>query len=167
MENFVDICTLYSKREELDLDFLSQVYNDMTLLESNIRGLTNNHLTDSNIRDKKILMKPNWVRHNIKSTDELCLCTHEHFVLAVLKIILEKGPKSVIIADAPIQGCDWNRLLSNHFLDQIKQLSNQYNIDIQIKDLRRTVLNVNQNSIQKDRVSLDDYIILMLGRKVI
>lgn len=165
MDNFVDICTLYSKREELDLEFLSQVYNDIPLLESKIRSLVNNHLTDSTIRGKKILMKPNWVRHNIKSTDGVCLCTHEHFVLAVLKFVLEKSPNSIIIADAPIQGCDWNRLLSNHFLDKIKQLSIQYGIDIQIKDLRRTVLNVNQNAIQKDRVSLDDYIIFDVGKK--
>lgn len=165
MDNFVDIRTLYSKREELNVEFLSQVYNDMPLLVSKIRSLVDNHLNESNIQGKKILIKPNWVRHNIKSTDEVCLCTHEHFVLAALQVVLEKRPNSIIIADAPIQGCDWNRLLSNHFLDEIKQLSNQYNIEIQIKDLRRTVLNVDQNSIQKDRVSLDDYIIFDVGKK--
>lgn len=102
MDNFVNISTVYSLREELTLANMYSKYSDDELLIAKIEGLIAPFIVPSNIRGKKILLKPNWVRHNIRVTDEFCLCTNEHFILAVLVVFLKLSPKSVLIADAPI-----------------------------------------------------------------
>ena len=122
MDNFVDISTVYSLREELTLANMYSKYSDDELLIAKIEGLIAPFIVPSNIRGKKILLKPNWVRHNIRVTDEFCLCTNEHFILAVLVVFLKLSPKSVLIADAPIQGCKWECLLSSYFLDKVKKI---------------------------------------------
>ena len=88
---------------------------------------------------------------------------YEHFILAVLVVFLKLSPKSVLIADAPIQGCKWECLLSSYFLDKVKKLSLEYGIDIQIKDFRRTIIDIAYNKIQRERISLDNYVIFDVG----
>lgn len=163
MDNFVNISTVYSLREELTLANMYSKYSDDELLIAKIEGLIAPFIVPSNIRGKKILLKPNWVRHNIRVTDEFCLCTNEHFILAVLVVFLKLSPKSVLIADAPIQGCKWECLLSSYFLDKVKKLSLEYGIDIQIKDFRRTIIDIAYNKIQRERISLDNYVIFDVG----
>lgn len=45
------------------------------------------------------MLKPNWISHNLKKTDFLCLTTHPNIILAVLEFALELKPKSIIIED--------------------------------------------------------------------
>lgn len=165
MDNFVNISPVYNLKEELTLANMCSIYSDEELLTAKIEGLIDTFITPLNIRGKKILLKPNWVRHNINRTDDVCLCTNEHFILAVLVVFLKLSPKSVVIADAPIQGCKWDLLLSSYFLDKVKILSLKYGIEIQIKDFRRTFMDITCNKVQKERVSMDHYIIFDVGSR--
>lgn len=167
MENgYVNLLTVYSDREkELNIDFLSSVYDNHDLLRSKVHQLFDGRIDSSSIDGKSVLLKPNWVKHCEKPTDELCLCTHENFILAVLEEILSMHPKKVLIADAPVNLCRWDILLSEGFLDEIDRLQKQFNIEILIKDFRRTISDFKTNTIITNRVPMDEYVIFDTGEK--
>ena len=163
---FVDILTVYSDREkELNTDFLSTVYADREKLRSYVHQLLFGRITDSLIENKSVLLKPNWVKHCEKPTDELCLCTHEHFILAVLEEVLSMQPKEVLLADAPVNLCRWEELLSKNFLEEVDNLQSKYNTEINIKDFRRTISDFKTNTFITNRVPMDEYVIFDVGDK--
>jgi uncharacterized protein (DUF362 family) len=164
MKHYVKINTLFNKPDDRTIDFLANKYNDLDLLKQSISDLLADELINTNkIRGKKVFIKPNWVLHNLKPEDELCMRTHNNFVLAALEIILEAGPVRVCIADAPIQGCDWNRIMPESFSNQIVLLGLKYGIPVLIKDLRRTTFNPEENNPKSDLNPISDYIIFNLG----
>ncbi len=131
----------------------------------NIVTLDIRHIKISEIYDKKILLKPNWVRHSIHKNDNICLCTNEKFIIETTKVVLKYKPKSIIIGDAPIQGCNWNLLLSKTFYSAIDKLSSFYSVPITIKDYRRIVFDPKNNKLEQERHSLDEYIIIDAGKR--
>jgi uncharacterized protein (DUF362 family) len=165
MKSFSDIRILYDSKNNRNIEFLSSLYENDTILYDSIKSLLSKHINSFEINNKKILIKPNWVRHNIKPDDSICLCTNENFVIETVKIILEYKPASIIIGDAPIQGCKWELLLSKNFYSTIRQLSNLYSIPITIKDFRRVTFDPKNNKVEKDRNSLDNYVIFDVGKK--
>lgn len=116
------------------------------------------------LTNKKVLIKPNWVRHDLVDTDSLCLTTHPRFVLAVLSIVLEKQPSKVFIADAPIQGCDWDKLLPKYFYEDVKSLSAHYKVPIRIIDWRRRILSSKNSSLREDIRPIENYVLFDMGK---
>jgi uncharacterized protein (DUF362 family) len=58
-----------------------------------------------------VLLKPNWVLHKNRSGRTMdCMVTHPRFVLAVVREVVAACPGRVLIADAPIQSADFERL---------------------------------------------------------
>jgi uncharacterized protein (DUF362 family) len=165
MISFVDIDKVYDKVEDRNIDYLSKVYQNKSFLRQVIQRIIDKHINENEIYRKKILLKPNWVRHNIKETDKICLCTNENFILVILEVLLEKCPKSITIGDAPIQGCNWEKLLSRYFYDKIIELSDNYSVPILIKDFRRVIIDKTTNTQLKERHSLDNYLIFDVGKK--
>jgi uncharacterized protein (DUF362 family) len=163
MSSFVEIKKVYDTVENRNINYLSKIYQNKLYLHETIKILIDNHISHTDITDKKVLLKPNWVRHNLKQTDSICLCTDENFILAALEVVLEKAPKSVIIGDAPVQGCDWSKVLSHRFYQSVEELSNNYFIPITIKDFRRVVSS--NHKLSKDRHDIDEYLIFDIGEK--
>lgn len=161
--SYVKIETVYNDRSELNLEFLSGQYKE-PYLETKIRLLFGTYLDERFVNGKKILIKPNWVRHCLNESDRWCLCTNETLILAALKILVAWCPASIIVADAPIQGCDWGKLLSEYFLDRCKHYSETYNVPIIIKDFRKVIYNPSTNEIIKDDRSDSDYVIFDMGK---
>jgi hypothetical protein len=161
---FLNIKTLFNNDVERNIKHLSLLYEERQVLYEIIKSLVEPHLNRKNIYHKKILLKPNWVRHNIKKSDDICLCTNENFIITLLEYILEQTPLSVVIGDAPIQGCKWEKLLSENFYKEIERLKIKFSIDIEIKDFRRTILDVKNNKIAKDLRPITDYIIFDMGK---
>jgi len=60
-----------------------------------------------------VVVKPNWVTHaNAGPQDDWdCLVTHPSLVEAICRYLLKAAPRRLTIGDAPIQGCDFDRLL--------------------------------------------------------
>jgi uncharacterized protein (DUF362 family) len=165
MDHFVKINTLFINSEDRTVSCLANKYEDLTILKKTIFGLINDELLKSNlITGKKVLLKPNWVLQNRKPEDEICMRTHYKFILIALEIILEAGPSSVIIADAPIQGCEWDKMLSEPFLKEINFLGLKFGIPILIKDLRRGTFNPNKNNTFRVINPISDYIIFDVGK---
>lgn len=165
MREFIKIVSLFSSQNDRNLSFLQEHYSNIALLNERIAvagdGILNNPEV---IRGKKILLKPNWVLHNRKPDDEICLRTNNTFILAVLEVLLEPKPASIVIGDAPVQGCDWDKMLSSKFLSEIESLSKKYGIPILIKDFRRVTFNPELNNPDRERNPLTDYLIFDLGK---
>lgn len=143
------------------VDQLSKYYDSIKKLKSLILEV----VTNLNITNQTVLLKPNWVRHPINETDNLCLTTHNNFIFAALEIILEKNPRRIIIGDAPIQVCKWGELVDKNFYNKIDEYSKKFNKPITIKDFRRVILNKEKNIVQKNRKDLSNYVIFDMAEK--
>lgn len=165
MKHIVNIHSFFSSPKERTIEFLEKVYADLPLLKEAMFGLTSAWLTDELIRGKKVLVKPNWVKHSSIATDEICLRTHDQFTLAALEVILEKKPAHILLGDAPIQGCRWEEMLSPAFIQKVNELSSKYCIEIEIKDFRRVTFDPSKNNPIKERNPMSDYIIFDVGKE--
>ena len=91
-----------------------------------------------------VLLKPNWVRHSNPIDPSIdSLVTHSAVIRAVLEYVLialqERG--SVVLADAPLQSCDFEQLVTrNRARELLEVLSQEHpQIAFRLIDLRRTV----------------------------
>ncbi|MDM7992356.1 MAG: DUF362 domain-containing protein, partial [Candidatus Fermentibacter sp.] len=87
----------------------------------------------------RVLIKPNWVYHRNASGGGVdCMATHPEFVLAALGLVLESDPSSVVIGDAPVQGCIWDSLVTPELRDRIAGAARGRRVDV--IDFRRTIM---------------------------
>lgn len=147
--------------DESPLRELTELYESINKIKAIIDKLFKN----ISLKNKTILLKPNWVCHSLKDSDNLCLRTHHNFLFAALEIVLEQKPKKVIIGDAPIQGCDWDKMLGNDFCGKITEYSKYYSIPITVKDFRRVTLIKESNLVLKEKHPLSEYVIFDLAEK--
>ncbi|HJT66305.1 MAG TPA: DUF362 domain-containing protein [Pyrinomonadaceae bacterium] len=60
----------------------------------------------------RVLIKPNWVLHHNQGTGGMePMITHHSVIKAVVHAVLQAEPAEVIVGDAPIQTCDFEKLL--------------------------------------------------------
>ena len=165
MSGFVNIVSILESKNKLNLSILKKCYTDSDLLKDKIYHAGKELFKDDYIiRNKKILLKPNWVKHDNKDFDEICLRTHDSFVLAVLELVLQKTPLQVVIGDAPIQGAIWDKIVTKQLLGKISQLSQKYNIPVKVVDFRRRVFLTQENKVISDIKPNSDYIIFDLEK---
>lgn len=87
----------------------------------------------------RVLVKPNWVYHmNRSGGGTECLVTHPEFVLSALRLVMEGRPGSVVIGDAPVQGCVWDSLVTPELLGRIAEAAGGSQVDV--IDFRRTIM---------------------------
>jgi uncharacterized protein (DUF362 family) len=163
MTGFVHISTLFNGPDDRTVDSLSGIYQNMDQMVQAIRQCVGGRLDRDSIRGKSILLKPNWVTHSRNESHEICLRTHDNFILATLRVLLPLGPARINIGDAPIQGCRWDRMISAYFIKEINGLSGKYRIPIQILDFRRRTYSFAQNKNETGIRPLSDYVIVDLG----
>ena len=133
---FINVKTAFPETNR-DLSSLKAIYKDPEKLFSLIDAVAGEHLTKTVIKGKRVLLKPNWVRHSKNEEDEWCLRTHDSFLLATLDYVLRLQPKEVLIGDAPIQGCQWTKMVNDELIQAVDDLSDKYKIPVAIKDFRR------------------------------
>lgn len=161
-ESFLEICRINTDEESDKLAFLEKYYKSVALARE-IENLLYSRLETRNIAGKNILLKPNWVRHSVRHTDEICLRTNDNVVISVLTSVLKMKPASVVIGDAPIQGCKWNLMLSDGFLNTVKDLSMQYDTPVRIEDFRRRIYYLSKNNLLSEIRPITDYLIFDVG----
>jgi uncharacterized protein (DUF362 family) len=75
---------------------------------------------------QSVVIKPNWVREDDGSWAD-ALITHSSLIAVTISLVQQtlQGRGVITIADAPIQGADWERLLAfnriNEYLDALRQ----------------------------------------------
>ena len=88
-----------------------------------------------------VLLKPNWVTDRNQGGSSLdCLYTHPVFLLAVLREVAAARPGRVIIGDAPIQGCNFDALVTPALRAGIESVARESGVQIDLIDFRRTVM---------------------------
>lgn len=100
-----------------------------------------NPLGDNLIREgDTVLIKPNLVLDkNQNGLGEECLYTNVSIAEAILPYVLKalNGKGKIIIADAPVQSCDFENLVDKSGYKSLVDSYKEKNIDIELKDLRR------------------------------
>jgi uncharacterized protein (DUF362 family) len=159
---FVNIRTFFKEDVARDYASLSDLYHDKGLILSAIQDLIGNAI---NFNNKSVLLKPNWVLHERRKTDEYALYTHPIIILSLLEFILKNySPLKITIGDAPLQDCIWDKLIKDDFKKEVIGLSERYKIPIYVKDYRRVSLNFSRNKLLENKSPLSDYLIFDVGR---
>ena len=123
---------------------------------------------------QKVLIKPNLVMHeneNKKVYENAmeCLVTHPSCIRAICDycvIALGNAGGTILIADAPMQGCDFDALIKKMHIDSLLDFYKQKGLDVRLKDLRQyqSVFN-SQRVITEKRFTDSHGIIVSLGGK--
>ena len=163
MTNYVDIETLFESAGERTVEKLSEYYLDADKLANIVRRIMGRNLSSKLIEGQSILIKPNWVRQELKESDYICLRTNDNLLLCVVEELLTMNPSKILIADAPIQGCSWNKMITQEFLEKVESLALKYDIPVSIKDFRRTIYDKANNSVERDLKPISNYVIFDLG----
>lgn len=88
----------------------------------------------------RVLLKPNWVLHAHRSGgDDACLTTDTAVLEALLPYVAAAKPSSVVIGDAPVQGCDFEVLKQRKGLERLVEQLDALGVDSRIEDFRRTI----------------------------
>jgi uncharacterized protein (DUF362 family) len=85
----------------------------------------------------RVLLKPNWVLHENNSGAGLdCLVTHATVIEAVLEYAAKARPRSIVLGDAPMQGCNFPLLRQRAGLDDVLFRARRRNIPVELLDFR-------------------------------
>ncbi len=112
-----------------------------------------------------VLLKPNWVFHENQGGSGMdCLVTHPNFILAVLTEVCNAKPGKIIIADSPIQGCDFDTLVKQEWRYEASKTAT---CPVEIIDFRRTVLRREGLAAgqYRDLRGMENYILFDLGKE--
>ena len=89
-----------------------------------------------------VLIKPNLVRefNRIRENGMLCVITHPSVIRALsdYALIALKGAGKLVIGDAPIQQCDFEKLVSEQKIDRIMEFYNKHSCGtiVELRDFR-------------------------------
>lgn len=164
MNSFVEVSTLYELNKRTVED-LSLVYKDVAKLKIVVHNLVEKYISKDTIQNKSVLLKPNWVRQEIKESDYVCLRTNDNLLLCLLEELLSLSPSKILIADAPVQGCVWDKMITKDFLGSINALSKTYGIPVYVKDFRRTITDLQKNHVEQNLHPISDYVIFDLAEQ--
>lgn len=87
-----------------------------------------------------VLLKPNMVldENHIKENGTECLITHPSIVRAVLDyvVIALRNTGHIVVGDAPLQSCDFDKLIHEQGYDLLVDFYHKRGITIELKDFR-------------------------------
>lgn len=92
-----------------------------------------------------VLLKPNWVLHEnaepISHSME-CMVTHPSITRAVIDYVLIalNGTGKITVADAPVQGCDFDILQTSMHYNELWEYYEKQNIHIEVLDMRGRIV---------------------------
>ena len=114
----------------------------------------------------KIVVKPNWVLHrNMGDGGMDCMITHPSVLRAVLEYVFLARPAQVVLGDAPLQGCDFERMLDHGNVRAVVAEFHARGLPLEVKDFRRTVMKT-QGGLKQVAEELrpeSDYVLVDLG----
>lgn len=116
----------------------------------------------------RVLIKPNWVLHwNQSGASMDCMITHASVIEAILEYVSLTHPGSVVVGDAPLQGCDFEALCQAGGVHSMIRRFQERGLPLRVADFRRTVLLGAELGAHRleDRRALDRYVLFDLGQE--
>lgn len=116
----------------------------------------------------RVLVKPNLVNHiNLSGGGTECLYTHPSVIAAVLDyvVIALKGEGSIILADAPVQTCDFDVLVGETGLSELVDWYQRRGVDIVLKDMRGLKSSASASGLKQELVDNASGKVVDLGEK--
>lgn len=117
----------------------------------------------------RITLKPNWVLHYNQSGASLdCLVTHPSVIEAVAQYAALNHPALITIGDAPLQGCDFAKLMESCGVEEIaRNIEQRFGVPCRVVDFRRTVLEgvALGSHRQEDRRPQSNYVLFDLANR--
>ena len=114
----------------------------------------------------RIVVKPNWVLDRNEGAGGMdCMITHPAVLRAVLEYVFLARPAQVVLGDAPLQGCDFERLLDFGGLRAVLADFRVRGLPLAVKDFRRTVMKA-EGGLKRVAEELrpeSDYVLVDLG----
>ncbi|MFW6201878.1 MAG: DUF362 domain-containing protein, partial [Gemmatimonadota bacterium] len=115
----------------------------------------------------RVVVKPNWVYHENHGPWGIApLLTHDSLIRAVVESVLETDAAEVLVADAPLQSCDFDRLAEatrlHAWVEPLMAADPRFR---GVRDLRRTV-SVVEDGVRtafEDRLPEDEFVLFDLG----
>lgn len=114
----------------------------------------------------KIVVKPNWVLdRNMGSGGMDCMITHPSVLRAVLEYVFLAQPAQVVLGDAPLQGCDFEKLQDHGGLRAVVAEFCGRGLPLAVKDFRRTVMReeAGLKQVAEELRPESDYVLVDLG----
>ena len=109
---------------------------------------------------QSVLLKPNWVEsENPVTSDNLAsLVTNPSIVRPIIDYVLIalKGTGKVIIADAPMQGCDLSKVFSITGYDKLFAFYKEHDISLTVADLRKYSVHSRYNGVFEKPVETEN-----------
>jgi uncharacterized protein (DUF362 family) len=125
-----------------------------------------NPLSDLIPPGSRVVVKPNWVSHRHQTGGSVeGLVTHTSVLDAVLAYVAKTRPASVIVGDAPVQSCDFDKLPVEGGIAAMAEKWSRQIPKLSICDFRRTLLagtaigNKKKHSERRD----DQFVLFDLG----
>ncbi|HEY5122969.1 MAG TPA: DUF362 domain-containing protein [Ignavibacteria bacterium] len=109
---------------------------------------------------KKILIKPNWLKHIHAENETIwCVITHPSFIRVILDYIFiaTKGNCTITIGDSPIQEADFNKIVELSKIKEMQSYFNNHNLHFEIEDFRyeRAIRNKGGELIKTELLRVD------------
>jgi uncharacterized protein (DUF362 family) len=163
-----DVSIAYNSKISYEIDDVRKMVSDalhlLKLDEENYGTSDWNPLGKYVHFGDKVLIKPNLVMHNNPSGEGTeCLYTQPSVVEAVIEYTIKAlmGRGSIIVGDAPMQGCHFDELISksgySEMISRVKKqlLESNQNITIELKDFRNTISNTKKGVVIEKEIGSD------------
>jgi len=114
----------------------------------------------------KIVVKPNWVMHKNWGPGGMdCMITHPAVLRAILEYVFLTRPAQVVLGDAPLQGCDFERMQDHGDLRAVVAEFRNRGLPLVVKDFRRTVMReeAGLKQVAEELRPESDYVLVDLG----
>ncbi len=161
---FIYLHPFFNNSRERNVSFLSEQYFNIQYLEDIVNRLISRAGIKINPQDI-VLLKPNLVLHPVTADDNIALNTHPNVLISVLKYIIAFHPKKIIIGDAPIQRCNWEEVIPQEYIHEVRQLSKKYDVPVIIEDFRKVIWKNRKQFIRNNNRTDDNYLIFDLGKE--
>jgi len=136
------------------------VFKALTSAISSFTGEGSGTLDSFIKEDSRVLIKPNFVNHSDENIiDKECIVTNTQVIVEVIKKVSACNPYQIVLGDAPIQGCNWAKLLTSDMRASFEDAAGT--IPFIIKDFRRTILS---DGIQAEGINpINEYLLFDLA----
>lgn len=126
-------------------EMIRNTFIELKLDKDNLGTSSWNPLGDYIKKGDTVLLKPNLVKHENRAVPGksgiACMTTHPSVIRCILDyvlIALENSGK-IIIADAPVQGCDFEKLMEYGGYRKIEEFYQKAGLEIRFEDLREHI----------------------------